>query len=120
MDLVEIDYVSPNLSTINGVTRASEAYGKFRGSEIDKWPRLPWYADAVSINNTDRDRSRETWTLKEALELSARYNECGIADHITWDVIAKGMGRSLYAIERQLRIIIAYEDKELGKYFPDI
>jgi hypothetical protein len=119
MDLVKEEVRPPRASASRSSTRPSEAYGLFRGQEIDKLPRLAWFSEATNINEVEQKRARDVWTLGDAKKLLGLYNEHGVSDHTTWKEVAKDLGRSLYAIERQLRIVIAYGDS-LEKYFPNI
>ena len=80
-----------------------------RGKLIDSLPRLPWFSDALedNINNPDQQRSHREWTKENDEELSELYEKHGISTHVIWDKVAEDIGRSLYAVERQLRITIA-------------
>ena len=87
-----------------------------RGKLIDSLPRIPWFSDAVEdkeANDPNQQQSHKEWTKEDDDELAGLYAENGIANHKVWANVASGIGRSLYAIERQLRIIIARREFEL-------
>jgi hypothetical protein len=83
--------------------------GISRGKLIDSLPRLPWFDDAVNdgLNDPDQGKSGIEWTKEDDEILLDKFCEVGIASHRVWDRIASDLGRSLYAIERQLRLVIA-------------
>jgi len=92
-----------------------------RSKIIDSLPRLPWFSDAVDeeINDPDQERAGEKWSLEDAKELLALFEEHGISTYMSWYEIAKNIGRSLYAVERQLRVIIANKECDFESLFPE-
>ena len=92
-----------------------------RSKIIDSLPRLPWFSDALNegINDPDQKRAGEKWSLKDAEELLNLFEEYGISTYRIWYEIAKSVGRSLYAIERQLRVIIANKECDFDSLFPE-
>jgi len=112
---------------MNMVERTVDAKGKIRyggdtiganrSMKIDTLPRMRWFSDAGELNEVEQERARDLWTLSDAKELAGLYDEVGVADHEVWNSIAETIGRSLYAVERQLRMIIHCPD-ELADYYP--
>lgn len=101
--------------------RAGITKGLSRGKIIDSLPRLPWFSDAMNdgLNDPNQEKAHETWTIEDAKELSNLFAKYGISTHTTWHGVAEGIGRSLYAVERQLRIIIANKECDLDSLFPE-
>jgi len=94
--------------------------GLSRGKLIDSLPRLPWFAEATAdkeANDPDQKKSHKEWDKKDDAELAGLYSENGISTYKIWASVASNIGRSLYAIERQLRIIIARREFELDKFY---
>lgn len=93
------------------------AKGLSRGKLIDSLLRLPWFSDALKddINDPDQQHAHREWTKEDDEELAGLFAENGIANHIVWAKVAKDMGRSLYAVERQLRVILAKKEYELDE-----
>jgi len=112
MDLVEL--VTDNKGKVRYY---GDTMGSNRSLKIDSLSRLPWFSDAIDINEIEQERSRELWTLDDALELAGLFHEIGIADQKTWKKAAESIGRSLYAVERQLRMVVNCEH-ELEDYYP--
>jgi RNAse (barnase) inhibitor barstar len=98
----------------------SEAWGFLRGQEIDKLKRMPWWNEIVALNNPDQKKSNDVWDLKEAEKLFNLYKMYGNATAALWDVLAANIGRSLAAVERQLRIIRDFNKDELRRFYPDL
>lgn len=92
-----------------------------RGKLIDNLPRLPWFSDAMNddLNDPDQERAHEVWLLEDAKKLADLFAEYGISTHTTWHKVAENIGRSLYAVERQLRVIIANKEHDLDSLFPE-
>jgi len=90
-----------------------------RSKVIDSLPRLPWFSDAVDegINDPDQERAREKWSIEDAKELLSLFEEFSISTYQTWYKIAESIGRSLYAVERQLRVIIANKECDFDSLF---
>lgn len=101
--------------------KANIKKGMSRGKIIDTLPKLPWFSDAINeeLNDPNQKRSHEVWLLKDAKELSNLFAKYGISTHNTWCKAAESIGRSLYAVERQLRIIIANKECKLDELFPE-
>lgn len=99
-------------------SKVSGSMGFMRSQKIDSLPRFRWFAEAVDINNQDTDRSGDVWTLQDALDLLSKYKEYGDADVDTWFRISNSIGRSLYSVERQLRMVKHCEE-ELERYYPE-
>jgi len=94
--------------------------GLSRGKLIDSLPRMPWFGDALSdkeLNDPDQSKSHTVWTEKDDEELAGLFAENGISTHDKWASIAINIGRSLFAIERQLRIIYARKEYELEEFY---
>jgi len=94
--------------------------GLSRGKLIDSLPRLPWFAEAVmdkESNDPNQEKSHKEWGKKDDDELAGLFAENGISTHKMWADVASSIGRSLYAIERQLRIIIARQEFELEEFY---
>jgi len=91
-----------------------EKKGLSRGKLIDSLPRMPWFSDAIAdnINDPDQKKAHSEWTNEDDNKLQEFYTDVGISNHITWTNIAEKMGRSLYAIERQLRLVVAGKEIE--------
>lgn len=89
--------------------------GLSRGKLIDSLPRLPWFAEAIAdkANDPEQLKAHKEWTGEDDNELAGLFAENGISTYETWVDVAASIGRSLYAIERQLRIIIARKEFEL-------
>ena len=92
-----------------------------RGKLIDSLPRLPWFSDALKegLNDPDQEKAHEVWLLEDAKKLTDLFEEYGISSHKTWHKVAESIGRSLYAVERQLRVIIANKEYNLDSLFPE-
>jgi len=92
-----------------------------RGKLIDSLLRLPWFSDAMGegLNDPNQERAHEVWMLEDAKKLADLFAEYGISTHTTWHEVAKSIGRSLYAVERQLRVIIANKEYNLDSLFPE-
>jgi hypothetical protein len=112
MDLVELDIDSKGKVRYNGDT-----LGAKRGLKIDSLPRMKWFSDAGELNEVEQEHANELWTLDDAKELADLYHEVGIADHVVWNEMASIIGRSLYAVERQLRMVVHCED-DLEDWYP--
>jgi len=72
-------------------------------------PGMPWLPNATreKMNEPDQNRSNERWLKSEDLKLLAFWNEIGYATAERWKGIAENeFGRSLYAIECELRYVI--------------
>ncbi len=94
--------------------------GLSRGKLIDSLPRLPWFSEALAdkeANNPEQAKAHKEWTKKDDGELAGLFAENGISTYKTWIDVAAKIGRSLYAIERQLRIIIARREFELDDIY---
>jgi|WetSurSiteA1Bulk_404760.scaffolds.fasta_scaffold11689_6 hypothetical protein len=119
MNLVEVETIEPSIRrrATRRSTRDKDATGYNRGLIIDSLPRLPWFAEAIEYNEVDQDRAGDIWTLSEAKELLSLYDEYGMANAATWNALAASLGRSLFAVERQLRIIVNHQ-YELEKHYP--
>jgi len=94
--------------------------GLSRGKLIDSLPRMPWFGDALSdkeLNNPDQSKSHTVWTEKDDEELAGLFAENGISTHDKWASVAANIGRSLFAIERQLRVIYARREYELDELY---
>lgn len=90
-----------------------------RGKLIDTLPRLPWFSDALKddLNDPDQQHAHREWTKEDDEELAGLFAENGIANHTMWAKVAEDVGRSLYAVERQLRIILAKKEYELDELY---
>ena len=90
-----------------------------RSKIIDSLPRLPWFSDAIDdgINDPNQERSREKWSIEDAKELLSLFEKFGISTYQTWYKAAESIGRSLYAVERQLRVIIANKECDFDSLF---
>ncbi len=91
-----------------------------RGKLIDSLPRIPWFSEAIAdkeANDPEQRLAHKGWTEADDDELAGLFTENGIATHQLWAKVASDMGRSLYAIERQLRITIARKEFELDKFY---
>jgi len=94
--------------------------GLSRGKLIDSLPRLPWFSEAVDdkeANDPNQRLSHKKWTKVDDDELAGLFAENGIATYKLWTGVASKIGRSLYAVERQLRIIIARREFELEEFY---
>ena len=94
--------------------------GLSRGKLIDSLPRLPWFSEAVvdkEANNPDQFLSHKEWAKENDEELAGLFAENGISTYKVWSDVASKIGRSLYAVERQLRIIIARKEFELEELY---
>lgn len=94
--------------------------GVSRGKLIDRLPRMPWFGDAVNnkdLNDPEQVKAHETWTRKDDEELAGLFAENGIGSHKKWAEISSRIGRSLFAVERQLRIIYARREFELEEFY---
>ena len=93
--------------------------GLSRGKLIDSLPRMPWFGDALEdkeLNNPDQSKSHTVWTEKDDEELAGLFAENGISTHGKWASVAAKVGRSLFSIERQLRVIYARKEYELDEF----
>jgi len=92
-----------------------------RGKIIDSLPRLPWFSEAMDdgLNDPDQKKAHEVWLLEDAKKLIDLFAEHGVSTHTTWHKVAESIGRSLYSVERQLRIIIANKEYNLDSLFPE-
>lgn len=120
MELVEVETLERSLrrSGSRGRKRSSESMGLMRGQKIDRLPRFQWFSEAMEINDEDQEKSGETWTLNDAKRLNDLFLVVGDSTADTWKGMAEDMGRSLFAVERQLRII-KYCSSELERYYPN-
>ncbi|KKN32273.1 hypothetical protein LCGC14_0815530 [marine sediment metagenome] len=112
MDLVEL-----TIDAKGKIRHPGDTLGAKRGLKIDTLPRMRWFSDAGELNETEQEHANELWVLKDAEELARLYHEIGIGDHKIWNETAEVIGRSLYAVERQLRMIIHCAD-ELANWYP--
>ena len=92
-----------------------------RSKIIDSLPRLPWFSDAAEdgLNDPNQEKAHEVWLLEDAKKLTDLFTKYGISTHTTWHRVGESIGRSLYAIERQLRVIIANKECDLDSLFPE-
>jgi hypothetical protein len=119
MNLVEMIVKGPRVTAVEKRRTKVDAIGFERSEKIDTLPRMKWFIEAIDYNEVDQDRAHDIWTIEDALELQSLFNKYGIADAKMWCGLAADMGRSLYAIERQLRMIM-YCANELEKYYPKV
>ena len=94
--------------------------GLSRGKLIDSLPRMPWFSDALvdkELNNPEQSRAHTEWTKKDDEELAGLFAENGISTHERWSNVAASIGRSLFSVERQLRIIYARREYELDELY---
>jgi len=93
--------------------------GLSRGRLIDSLPRLPWFSEAIAekINNPAQRLSHKEWDKKDDDELAGMFAENDIATYKVWLKVSSEIGRSLYAVERQLRIIMARREFELEEFY---
>jgi len=77
-----------------------------------KLPRMPWFGDSIisGLNDGNQILSYSTWDKLDIDVLERAYNEIGIGTHELWSERAEDIGRSLYAIEFRLRLIVARKE----------
>lgn len=97
----------------------SEAWGFMRGKEIDKLKRMPWWNEMKPINNPKQKKANNAWDLEEAKLLCKLYIIYGNATAELWNILSSKIGRSLSAVERQLRIVRDFKN-ELRRFYPDL
>ena len=120
MDLIEVH--SKEKSVRGSGTRKDkpyESFGLMRGKKIDILPRIAWFSDAVDMNEEDQEKAGEVWSLSDAKTLAGLYMMAGDSSASIWKKLSEDIGRSLFAVERQLRII-KYCPNELEKYYPKL
>lgn len=117
MNLVEFVVKGPRITTVGKRKTKVDAIGFERGEKIDTLPRMKWFVEAMEYNEAEQDRAHDVWTIEDAIELQSLFNKYGMADAKMWCGLAADMGRSLYAIERQLRMIV-HCSKDLERYYP--
>lgn len=112
MPLVEMETIIKKRKTSQRrANKDKNAIGYDRGIKIDSLPRISWFSDAIEYNEVEQIKSHDTWTLDDAKELMGLYTKHGEGNAKTWNTLASDMGRSLYAVERQLRIMINCPDE---------
>jgi hypothetical protein len=117
MNLIEVNTCGPRSVGTGKLRTKADTIGYERSEKIDTLPRMKWFEEAMEYNEVDQDRAHDIWTIEDALELQSLYNQYGAGNAKVWCGLAADIGRSLYAVERQLRMVI-HCSNELEKYYP--